>query len=219
MIIALETSSPNCEISFLENDKEILTIFADTQSKHEKNLILFFNWAFQYLKITFFDIELIGISIGPGNFTALRVGLATCLGLAYPYNLLIKGINTLDALYFTCLHYFPELKDKKILIVSDAKRESLYTALYQNKEMISDYQLWEISKFPLIFNKKEIDFICGNALLSYPQIFENYQKINIYYPRAKVIGLLAKKAKKEGRLDALFSLSPFYLKEPDIKSR
>lgn len=217
MIVALETSSPNCEIAFLKEDKEILTIFADTHSKHEKNLITFFDWAFKYLKITIKDIELIAVSIGPGNFTALRVGLATVFGLAYPHNISVKAINTLDALYFTCLFYFSYLKDKKILVVNDAKRESVYTALYQNEEKIGNYQLVEINKLLLIFKEKEIDFVCGNALLSYPQIFENFKKINIYSPKAKVIGLLAKKAKEAGKLDSLFLLSPFYLKEPDIR--
>jgi tRNA threonylcarbamoyladenosine biosynthesis protein TsaB len=217
VIVALETSSPNCEITFLKEEKEILTIFADTHSKHEKNLITFFGWAFKYLKITIKEVELIGISIGPGNFTALRVGLATALGIAYPHNIPVKAINTLDALYFTSLFYFSYLKDKKILVVSDAKRESLYAALYQNEEKIGNYQLVAINKLSTIFKEEEIDFVCGNALLSYPQLFENFKKINIYYPKAKIIGLLAKKAKEAQKLDSLFSLSPFYLKEPDIR--
>ncbi len=217
MILALETSSPNCEISFLKGEKEIFSTFTDTHSKHEKNLTLILDFSFKYLNISLKDIELIGISIGPGNFTALRVGLATSFGLAYPHNIPLKGINTLDALYHTCLHYFNELKEKKVACVIDAKRESFYTALYQNQKIISDYQLVSINDFPIFFPKEEIAFVCGSGLLFYPELFKDYKKINIYYPKAKIIGLLAKKAKEEGKLDNPFSLSPFYLKEPDIR--
>lgn len=217
MILALETSSPNCEISFLKDDKEVFSLFADTHSKHEKNLILLLDFSFKYLNISLKDIELMGISIGPGNFTALRVGLATSFGLSYPNNIPLKGINTLDALYHTCLYYFYEIKEKKIACVIDAKRETLYTAVYQNQKIITDYQLVSIDKFPTLFPKEEIAFVCGNGILFYPELFNNYKKINIYYPKAKIIGMLAKEAEKEGKLDNPFSLSPFYLKEPDIK--
>lgn len=217
MILALETSSPKCEISFLKDDKEILSLFADTESKHEKNLISFINFSLKYLNISLQDIELIGISIGPGNFTALRVGLATAFGLSYPCNIPLKGINTLDALYYTCLYYFDEIREKKIVCVIDAKRESLYTAVYQNQKIINNYQLVPINKFSYLFKKEEVDFICGSGILFYPELFSNYKKINIYYPKAKIIGLLAKQAKEEGKLDNIFSLFPFYLKEPDIR--
>ncbi|MCS7250086.1 MAG: tRNA (adenosine(37)-N6)-threonylcarbamoyltransferase complex dimerization subunit type 1 TsaB [candidate division WOR-3 bacterium] len=217
MILALETSSPNCEISFLKDNKEVFSIFADTHSKHEKNLILLLDFSLKYLNISLKDIELIGISIGPGNFTALRVGLATSFGLSYPYNIPLKGINTLDALYHTCLYYFEEIKEKKVVCVIDAKRETLYSAVYQNQKRLTDYQLISITKFPSLFPQEEVDFICGSGILFYPELFNNYKKINIYYPKAKIIGLLAQEAKKEGKLDAPFSLSPFYLKEPDIR--
>lgn len=217
MILALETSSPNCEISFLKDNKEIFSIFADTQSKHEKNLISLINFSLKYLNISLKDIELIGVSIGPGNFTALRVGLATSFGLSYPHNIPIKGINTLDALYHTCLYYFEKMKKEKILCVIDAKRESLYTAVYQEEKLIFNYQLVPIKEFPNLFPYKEISFVCGSGILFYEELFREYKKINIYYPKAKIIGLLAVKAKEENNLDDPFSLSPFYLKEPDIR--
>ncbi|MEO0087021.1 MAG: tRNA (adenosine(37)-N6)-threonylcarbamoyltransferase complex dimerization subunit type 1 TsaB [candidate division WOR-3 bacterium] len=217
MILALETSSPNCELSFLKDNKEIFSIFADTHSKHEKNLILILDFALKYLNISLKDIELIGVSIGPGNFTALRVGLATSFGLSYPHNIPIKGINTLDALYHTCLYYFEKMEKEKILCVIDAKRESLYTAVYQEEKLIFDYQLVPIKEFPNLFPYKEISFVCGSGILFYKELFREYKKINIYYPEAKIIGLLAVKAKEENNLDDPFSLSPFYLKEPDIR--
>lgn len=217
MILALETSSPNCEISFLKDDKEIFSIFADTHSKHEKNLILLIDFSLKYLNISLKDIELIGISTGPGNFTALRVGLATTFGLSYPYNIPVKGINTLDALYYTALHYFNNIEKEKVICVIDAKRESLYTAVYQDKKLIGGYQLVAIDKFSTFFPKEEFSFVCGSGILFYPDLFIDYKKINIYYPKAKIIGLLAIKAKEENKLDNIFSLSPFYLKEPDIR--
>ncbi len=44
------------------------------------------------------DLEAIGVALGPGSFTGLRVGMSVAKGLAYGLNLPLLGIPTLDAL-------------------------------------------------------------------------------------------------------------------------
>ncbi len=50
--------------------------------------------------ITSESLSAIGVSLGPGSFTGLRIGLAAAKGLAMPYHLPVIGIPTLDAVAY-----------------------------------------------------------------------------------------------------------------------
>jgi len=69
------------------------------------------------------DVELIALSIGPGSFTGLRVGLATALGLAFGQDLRIAPVSTLAAL---SLHAGPG----PCAALLDARKGQVYAGLY-----------------------------------------------------------------------------------------
>jgi len=69
------------------------------------------------------EVGLIALSIGPGSFTGLRVGLATALGLAFGTELRIAPVSTLAAL---SLHAGPGL----CVPLLDARKGQVYAGLY-----------------------------------------------------------------------------------------
>ena len=85
------------------------------------------------LERLFTDIELevtaltgIGVGIGPGSYTGLRVGIATAQGIARGLNIPLAGCDSLEALAAS------ELKDDgKAFAVIDAHRGNIYTGLYE----------------------------------------------------------------------------------------
>lgn len=74
------------------------------------------------------DLAAIGLSIGPGSFTGLRIGLATAKGLAYGTDLLLIGISTLHA-------HAARVKDFDGVIgaMLDARKGEVYVALFRRQ--------------------------------------------------------------------------------------
>jgi len=65
------------------------------------------------------------VSVGPGTFTGIRVGIATALGLAAPHRLPVAGIITLDALALIGLR-----RADLVAACIDARRGQVYAAVY-----------------------------------------------------------------------------------------
>jgi tRNA threonylcarbamoyladenosine biosynthesis protein TsaB len=79
-------------------------------------------------------IDLLVVSIGPGSFTGLRIGLATAKGFAIGAGCDLVGVPTLDTWAWS-LRYF----DGIIVPALDAKKSRIYAAFYRDGEKISDY--------------------------------------------------------------------------------
>jgi len=78
----------------------------------------------------------IAVSIGPGMFTSLRVGLSLAKGIALVNNTPVVAVNTLDVIGVP-----PSLTDSRITAVVNAYRGEIYAAFYEKGERVSDYLL------------------------------------------------------------------------------
>ncbi|HEY3166171.1 MAG TPA: tRNA (adenosine(37)-N6)-threonylcarbamoyltransferase complex dimerization subunit type 1 TsaB, partial [Candidatus Binatia bacterium] len=72
------------------------------------------------------DLSGIGISIGPGSFTGLRIGLATAKGIAYECGLPLVGVSTLQANAARVTGF-----DGIVCSLLDARKSEVYFALFR----------------------------------------------------------------------------------------
>lgn len=72
------------------------------------------------------DIGLLAVSMGPGSFTGLRIGLATAEAMAYSWQCCLHGVDTLKA-----LAYNVPLEGIVLSPVLDAQKGNFYQALYR----------------------------------------------------------------------------------------
>ena len=75
------------------------------------------------------DVNAVAVTIGPGSYTGLRVGLAAAKGLCYARNIPLITIGTLDLMAFAARNEETDL----ICPVIDARRMEVFTALYNKK--------------------------------------------------------------------------------------
>ncbi len=115
-ILSFETSSNICGISYIEGNRCIASEDYDSSNKHAEVLPQYYS---RLKKITGFKlkyIDAIAVSIGPGSFTGLRIGLSFAKGLAFSEDLPIIPVPTMMSLAYEIKEEFP----KRGLIFSHA---------------------------------------------------------------------------------------------------
>ena len=108
-IIAVETSSDICGISFISNGICLKTIQEKSERKHIEKIPLFYKSLQKSIGFELSDVSAIAVSIGPGSFTGLRIGLSFSKGLAFSNNLPMIPVSTMMSLAFSCNSKKPEV--------------------------------------------------------------------------------------------------------------
>lgn len=212
LVLGIDTTTQIASVGLYDSEKGFLgetNIFVKTN--HSNVIMSMINDLMLRTSIKITEIDKIAVSIGPGSFTGIRIGVAIAKGLAYGKNKKIVGINELEMLANLS-------QDKKnVAPLIDARRERVYGAFYQdNKRIIVDSVgelnlfLDEISK--TIDNSEIINFV-GDGALSYKDIIKAkfndkaqiLEDINSF-SRAIIIAKMG-----IDREDNLYKLEPFYV--------
>jgi len=162
-------------------------------------------------------LRAVAVSLGPGSFTGLRVGLSVAKGLALALEIPVLGIPTLDATaYAHCREALP------VCAVLPAGRGRWCSALYRSSaaagwQRSSDYVL--LSTADLADSFQEPTLICGELDLQLTETLGAVaaERAVIASPalsmrRAGCLAELAWQRFSAGERDDLASLSPIYLR-------
>ena len=119
------------------------------------------------------DLEAVAVSIGPGSYTGLRVGLASAKGLCYALNIPLIAISTLKLIAFAAQK---EAESGDLICpMIDARRMEVFTALY-DQELIEKAPpsaiLIDATSFSEILSAQKILF-CGNGSKKLQKIISN----------------------------------------------
>ena len=96
IILSFETSSSICGVSVMDNGNLLSLVEENSYRKHNENIADFTDRAIKQSKKIISEIDAIAISIGPGSFTGLRIGLGFAKGLAFSQGIPIIPVPTLE---------------------------------------------------------------------------------------------------------------------------
>ncbi len=108
------------------------------------------------------DLKAVAVSIGPGSYTGLRVGLASAKGLCYALNIPLIAIGTLKMMAFSVKD---EVPDAVICPMIDARRMEVFTAVYDQLliEKIPPKAVIVDENFGQLIGSNEKIIFCGNG--------------------------------------------------------
>ena len=207
-VLAIETSGMTTELALLEGDKLLASAFNGRKFAHSEVINILFDAILKSANVKPDEIGYIALSIGPGFFTALRVGLSFAKAFSFVHDTKIVAINTLDALAF---EVEPKAGRRAISAI-DAQKGEVYYAVYE-----SDGEKWHRKSDYLIDKPQKIageaDFFVGSGAIKHDLKPRPYHDPMV--PSAKWIGILALDAIEKGKFENPEVLEPFYLRLPD----
>jgi tRNA threonylcarbamoyladenosine biosynthesis protein TsaB len=136
-ILHIDTSGPDAMIGISQGQNIITSKHNITSNTHAAFVQSSIDEICNATNIPPTSFDAISVTMGPGSYTGLRVGLASAKGLAFALNKPLIGLSTLSLLSHAALRHLHEIKEplakeKKLQIFSmiDAKRMEVFGAIY-----------------------------------------------------------------------------------------
>jgi tRNA threonylcarbamoyladenosine biosynthesis protein TsaB len=125
-LLAVESATLSGGAAILDGDRLLGEITLNIAITHSERLLAAVDRLLADCGLAPADLEGLAVSVGPGSFTGLRVGLATVKGLAMALDLPIAPVPTLDALAARL-----PFADAPVCPILDARKNEVYLSLYR----------------------------------------------------------------------------------------
>ena len=164
-ILAIDTAGRSAAVAVMQNDRLLYEQVGNTGLTHSETLLPMVDAALRAAGLTCDDIDLYGVTNGPGSFTGLRIGLAAVKGLAFPRNTPCAPVSTLEALAAG------HVGQGTVLCALDARRGQVYSAAFDlatHARLLEDDARAAGSLADFVKNcKKPLFFVGDGAYLCY----------------------------------------------------
>lgn len=118
LILGFDTSAAHCAAALLSGDRVIAARQEEMGKGQAERLMPLVQEVLAEADVALPDLSAIGVGIGPGNFTGIRISVAAARGLALSLGIPAIGVSLLDCLAFGA--------DAPVLACLDARRDHLY---------------------------------------------------------------------------------------------
>ena len=218
-ILNIETSTDVCSVA-LTSEGQVLDHRENYEGQtHATLLSQYVKDMLDYAHSREMKLDAVAVSIGPGSYTGLRIGLSEAKGLAFGLDVPLIGVNTLQLLTVsTMFNHF--IDEERLLYVPmiDARRMEVYTAAYSSAlEAVLEPQamILDEQSFKTLLDDGYTLVMMGNGSDKAQELFaqQRVRFISGIKPVAVDMLALAEKAFREQQfIDVAYS-TPLYLKE------
>ena len=216
-ILNIETSTAVCSVA-LGADGQVLEHHENYDGQtHATLLSAYIQDVMRYVRAREMKLDAVAVSIGPGSYTGLRIGLSEAKGLAYGLDIPLIAVNTLQLLTVSTM--FNHVLDDDVLYAPmiDARRMEVYTAVYNAalQAIVKPQPLiLDCDSFSSVLAGNKVVFM-GDGSDKARQVIKhrNAQFIDRVKPVAlDMIALSERAFRQQDFADVAYS-TPFYLKE------
>lgn len=220
-ILLIETSTALTSVALADGGKVVFYKDDDASRNQSALTAPFIKEALDYQGITAKELDAVCVSMGPGSYTGLRVGVSSAKGLCFGAGKPLIAVGTLDCLVWEAIGSGAADGCKYIVPMIDARRMEVYTAVFTPDghrttevapSIIDENSFADILTDAAATNQKVL-FIgdaaekCSKVITSPAAVFAQQN------PTAR--GLLAPAIKKfeAGQFENVAYFEPFYLKD------
>lgn len=227
IFLHIETATEICSVALTEGDQVLSICETDDGNSHSKNLLPFIDQALKDAGRQLQDIHGVVVSIGPGSYTGLRIGVSTAKSIAYAQEVPVITVNTLESIawgaYKSC-----NLQDQSFSVVPmiDARRMEVFTTRFdQSMNRVEEVTalIVEDGAFANLLSTQKVVF-CGNGMPKCKELLsssENACFVDAKLSAQNMLPVALQKWQTKDFADVAY-FEPFYLKEyvaakPNVK--
>ena len=130
-ILAVDTATSSLSVAIMDAGSLRTELTRSTGETHARHLMTLVDTALNLSGMSVDDLDAFAVTIGPGTFTGLRIGLSTVQGMATAASKPVAGISSLDAL---AAQAAPSSQGSGSLVCAmlDARRQEVYGGLFRS---------------------------------------------------------------------------------------
>lgn len=218
-ILALETSGVAGSAAALDDDNLLSEIDLNPEQRSAQSLAPTLVELLRRVGWRTADTQLVAVTVGPGSFTGLRVGVTTAKVWAYAAGAEVLGISTLEAIALRAPSQVEALSAAIDAQRGDVVAQSFRRATDGWPEPIADEQLIPLDEW---LGQVPAGFaLTGPILRRVASLPEGLHVLdaNLWDPKAADVGRLAAQLYRAGRRDDLWALGPRYSRRPAAEEK
>jgi len=220
-VLALDTSTRCCSVAVAIDGRAASEVSTVSNRTHSLHLMGMVRDALALAEVGLKEIDGFAVTIGPGSFTGLRIGISTAKGLAFAAGKPCVGVSSLEALASVCLPW-PE----RICVLMDARKGEVYTAVYQESdgrlERIGDERV--LAPEAILRTIASPHLFVGEAVPLYEKQIRAVAGQNARwaprdrrFPKASTVAWLALDRLAGATADGVELLAPRYIRQSDAE--
>jgi tRNA threonylcarbamoyladenosine biosynthesis protein TsaB len=207
-------------VSLAKDGKTISLRELNSGYTHAENLTIFISEVVKECNFNYNDLDAIAVSMGPGSYTGLRIGVSTAKGLCYALNKPLIAVSTLQhlALSVSSSNDFKKKADQLFCPMIDARRMEVFCAVFDasNNEVAQiSAEIIDGNSFNSLLKKNKVLFF-GNGALKCREVLsinKNAYFIEDIELSAKNMCEISFESYKQGAFEDVSYFEPYYLKD------
>lgn len=225
-ILAFDTVAGASSVAVLSDGELLGSDRRDMTRGHSEVLVPMIKELVSALSLGFQDLDLIAVTVGPGSFTGVRIGLATARSLSIVTKVPLVGISSFEAVAAALVE--KDWNGKPVLIALETKRDDFYLQIFEDPDL-------QTSKPEAVASCDLTNYIHGlinlqkglviagdgaeraaKVINKHSAYFDLRLASSLIGPDAKHVAHVAYKKYKFG-ISKVFT-DPIYLRAPDVQS-
>lgn len=218
LVLGIETSTPQASVAIGSEQGVVASAMVSRGASYNEFLLPAIRFCLDEAGLDYRNLGGIAVSLGPGLFTGMRVGVATAKALAQTLSVPICGMPSLDLVAYE-VRYSP----KTICVALDARRGEVFTAFYRSSpggiQRMSPYGIEKPERLAIGLGSRVEDvLLVGNGALLYRDVFEEVGSVvelgtmSHSFPNARALVELTVPRMFREDFDRLYDLKPLYLR-------
>lgn len=213
LILNIETTTTNCSVALGKNGQLLaLKEHSSKHYSHSEELHLFIKEVLEKSGYTAQDMDAVAVSMGPGSYTGLRIGVSAAKGLCFATDTPLLAIDTLESLALQA----PKDDFDFVIPLLDARRMEVYTAVFSHGQKIgnTETKVLDNASFKEFHEKGSLFFI-GNGVKKFKELIDKKSGMGFKesLPSAREMVVLSYKKFQGQDFENLAYFEPYYLKD------
>lgn len=216
-ILAIDTATLVSSVALATADTLVAELTIQTRKTHSERLMPHIASLLTMAEIPQTSLKAVAVSIGPGSFTGLRIGLATAKAMAYALNIPLIGVPTLAALAVGC-----PVPGVFLAPMLDAQKGNVYLGLYEWREgAVREVQPAKVVAFAEaqaeLSRLERPVLMLGEAAVMHKADIAQPVPPHVVMPRAGSIAVLAQAMYAQGITHDVATLEPLYIRRSEAE--